>query len=552
MRAKVLLLSVLFLLILVACENKTTEPEEPACEHLWSESYSVTEPTLDEEGARVYTCVLCGQKKSTPIPELSQEDYFLIVDPATCEEDGKETYSSEEWGEYEILLPKTGHNFPGEPTRTTATCTENGEDVFVCKNCGEEKKETRDAFGHEYYVLAVHEGTCLEKGYTEYGCKRCDAVINADYTDYAHVYEAGGYVEGNCTEKGYTPYVCRLCKTEKKEYTDYAHVYNKDTGECNLCGAVCEHDFRDYECARCQFNIREELDARSGIFVCGDVTYFGSYPQSHVSDSDIIAELDEYFGANKAKTERTLNGIVYVKADVSLQSNTALSFSDGTILSPAVNGRTVHYFRRDPIAWRQGKNGVLVADCILDVRAFQENVTTVGTNSYFNVENGVYANNWSVSTARLFLSETFYQTAFNEKQKAMIEPTINDNTNSGYYEPSDSRPWCVQEETTDAVFLPSFVDLCEKDALVDKPNAALCRTVSDYALCSPIVVDGMKNVTAKWYLRSPGLSSGYVCAVEEDGKLSCSTLTYKEKEINGDTKKTGMGIVPALKVSLSE
>ena len=553
MKVKVLLLSFLFLLIFVACENKTTEPEEPVCEHLWSESYSVTEPTLDEEGARVYTCVLCGKTKSTPIPELSEEDYFLIVDPATCEEDGKETYVSEEWGEYEVVLPATGHDFPAAPTRTTATCTEDGEDVFVCKNCGQEKKTARYAFGHDYQVLAVHEGTCLERGYTEYERKRCGVVYNANYTDYVHEYEAGEYVEGNCTEKGYTPYVCRLCNAEKKEYTDYAHVYNKDTGKCTLCGAACEHDFRDYKCTRCLFDIREELDVRSGVYVYGDVTYFGSYPQSHVSDPDIIAELDEYFAANRTKTERTLSdGITYVKADVSLQSNTALSFSDGTVLSPAVNGRTVHYFRRDPIAWRQERNGVLVADRILDVSAFQENVTTVGANSYFNAESGVYANNWSISTARRFLSETFYQAAFNEKQKAMIEATTNDNTNSGYYEPSDSRLWCTQEETTDNVFLPSFTDLCEKDAVVDRTNAALCRKVSDYALCSPIVVDGMINGTAKWYLRSPGLSSGYVCAVDEDGKLSSSTLTYKEKEINGDTKKVGMGIVPALKVSLPE
>lgn len=552
MKAKILLLSLLLPFLLVACQDKTKNPEEPVCEHSWPESYSVIEPTLDEEGARVYTCYLCGETKSIPIPELSEEDYFLIIDPATCEEDGKETYISDEWGEYEVVLPATGHDFPAQPVRTTATCTEDGEDVFVCNNCQREKTKVRYAFGHDYKVLAVHEGTCLERGYTEYECKRCGEVFETNFTDKVHDYEEVERVSGDCDERGYTLYRCRLCNEEKKEYDDYVHIYNKDTGKCELCGAECKHDFSDYVCEHCRFDIREELDLRSGVFVFGDAIYLGSYPQSHVSDPDIIAELDEYFAANKTKTERMLNGIVYVKADASLQSNTALSFSDGTLLSPAVNGRTVHYFRRDPIAWVRGRNGVWVADCILDVFVFQNNVTSVGGVSYFDEENGLYANNWSVSSARRFLSETFLQTAFNEKQRAMILRTENDNTTSGYYEPSDSRPWCAQESTTDDVFLPSFADLYEKDAVTDEPNEALIKKVSDYALCSLITVDGMTRGSAGWYLRSAGLYSGYVCAVDKDGKLSSSTSVYKEKEINGETQKAGMGIVPALKVDLSE
>ena len=552
MKVKFFLLSVLLLAVLVACQDKTTPKEKPACNHLWPESYSVIEPTLDEEGARVYTCVRCGQTKTEIIPALSEEDYFLIIDPATCEEPGKETYISEEWGEYEVELPKTGHDYPAQPVRTTATCTEDGEDVFVCNNCGKEKTETRHALGHDYGTPIVHEGTCLDRGYTEYECTRCGEVFKTNYTDEAHEYEEIEFVSGNCNEKSYTLYRCRLCLKEKKEYDDYVHIYNKDTGKCDLCGAECEHDFHDYVCKHCGFNIREELDLRSGIFTFGDVTYFGSYPQTHVSDSDIIAELDEYFASNGTKTERTLNGIVYVKADVSLQSNTALSFSDGTTLSPAVNGRTVHYFRRDPIAWVKGKNGVLVADRILDVCAFQNDVTSVSGVSYFDEENRIYANNWSVSSARSFIVGKFLSAAFNEKQKALIAHTENNNTTSGYYQPSESRPWCTQEATTDDVFLPSFADLYEKDAVTNVPNAALAKKVSDYALCSPITVDGMLKGTAEWYLRSPGLYSGYVCAVDKDGKLSSTTAVYKEKGTNGETQKVGMGIVPALKVDLSE
>ena len=254
MKIRLLLLSVLLLFLLGSCEKTTPDPEPASCDHKWPENYSVIEPTVEEDGARIYTCVHCGQTKTEIIPALSEEDYFVVRIAASCEQDGSETYSSDEWGEYEVVLPETGHDYPTRPDRTTAECETDGEDVFVCKNCGEEKRELRRALGHDLRVLAVHEGTCLEEGYTEYECKRCGNVYNANYTDYVHDYVAGEYVEGNCTEKGYTPYVCRLCHDEKRVYTDYAHIYNKDTGKCTLCDAICAHTFDNYVCSVCHFD----------------------------------------------------------------------------------------------------------------------------------------------------------------------------------------------------------------------------------------------------------------------------------------------------------
>ncbi|MBO4539381.1 MAG: hypothetical protein J5781_03835 [Clostridia bacterium] len=552
MKIRLLLLSVLLLFLLGSCEKTTPDPEPASCDHEWPESYALIEPTVEEDGARVYTCVLCGQTKTEVIPALSEEDYFVIRESATCEEEGKETYSSDEWGEYEVVLQATGHKYGREPDYTTAECTTDGEDVYACKNCGEEKKVPRFALGHDYKLLAVHEGTCIDKGYTEYQCLRCGDIFNANYTDYVHDYEVGEYVEGNCAEKGYTPYVCRLCQKEKREYTDYAHIYNKDTGRCALCDAPCAHVFEDYVCSVCRFDIREELNDRSGIFVCGDIMYFGTYPQSHVSDVEIIAVLDEYFLDNASKTEYTYMGITYVKADAAAQASSPMSFSDGTPLSKTLNGgKTVHYFRCDPIAWVQGKNGVLVADRILDTSAYQENYTVSGSVSYYEEQSGIYANNWSVSTVRRFLTETFYQRAFNEKQKALIATTENDNENSGYYKPANSRPWCTQDATTDLIYLPSYADLYEKDAEVDAPNASLTKKVSDYALCT-LGADNKLNATSRWYLRSPGLYSGQICTIGSSGELAFDTPLYDEKTINGETKKVGMGIVPALKLHLSE
>ena len=131
MKKGLLLLSVLLLILLGSCEKTVPDPEPVECEHVWPESYALVEPTVEEDGARIYTCVLCGQTKTEIIPALSEEDYFVVRIAASCEQDGSETYSSDEWGEYEVVLPATGHDYPTRPDRTTAECETDGEDIFV-------------------------------------------------------------------------------------------------------------------------------------------------------------------------------------------------------------------------------------------------------------------------------------------------------------------------------------------------------------------------------------------------------------------------------------
>lgn len=46
------------------------------CEHVWEEKgYVAKEPTDKEVGYRMYTCLLCGTKKSEEIPMLSHMDH---------------------------------------------------------------------------------------------------------------------------------------------------------------------------------------------------------------------------------------------------------------------------------------------------------------------------------------------------------------------------------------------------------------------------------------------------------------------------------------------
>ncbi len=546
MKIKILVVCIFLLLFVGACvENQNQTPEEPTCNHVWPENYSVVAPTEEKEGARVYSCVLCGAKKSVSIPMLEEsDDYFLYVTPATCEENGSRVYMSDEWGEYTITLPALGHLFGETPDSCTATCVGDGEDVYKCKRerCEKEKREVKRALGHTY-ISTVIEGSCYSKGYTEYECSRCHDVYTANETDYVHQYEKKDSFTGNCTEKSYETYECALCHETKIEYGDYVHIYNKDTGKCDHCGEGCEHEFVDYVCTTCKFDIREELTQRTGIFVYGGITYFGMYPQSHVSDTELIRKLDEVFEIDD-KTVHSFNGQTYAVADVTAQPfQSVLDFSDGTPVSAALSGRRKHYFRFDPIAWKEAKNGVYVAINILDASVFldKEKITSGESSAqYFSVTDGIYANRWQTSTARAFLKDVFYDMAFNDKQKALLQTVRSDNTSTGYYTANEEKPWCAQEETEDAVFLPAFSDLMEKDDDTDEPNAALSKKITDYALCASLKVDDMEN-TADWFLRSCGLYSGQVCVVKDDGTLDPTVSIVLVK-----------GIVPAIKFVLPE
>lgn len=45
------------------------------CEHVWDKGYTAKEPTTEEKGYYIYTCVDCGEMKSEEIPKLSHIEH---------------------------------------------------------------------------------------------------------------------------------------------------------------------------------------------------------------------------------------------------------------------------------------------------------------------------------------------------------------------------------------------------------------------------------------------------------------------------------------------
>lgn len=162
------------------CGEVLEEQEEiPALGHDFPEGgYEVTqEPTCTEEGVKECVCTRCGEKATETIEALGHapEETEPGV-PATCEGTGLTskivcTRCGEVLEEQEEIAP-LGHDW-GDPVVTEEPrCLVPGEEVYTCERCGEEKKETIDALGHDMTVAPDIEPTCETSGVR--GRRVCD------------------------------------------------------------------------------------------------------------------------------------------------------------------------------------------------------------------------------------------------------------------------------------------------------------------------------------------------------------------------------------------
>lgn len=168
------------------CGEVLEEQEEiPALGHDFPEGgYEVTqEPTCTEAGVKECVCERCGEKATETIEALGHtpEETEPGV-PATCEGTGLTskivcTRCGEVLEEQEEIAP-LGHDW-GDPVVTEEPrCLVPGEEVYTCERCGEEKKETIDALGHDRVSVPDTEPTCETSGVRgRVVCDRCGMVL---------------------------------------------------------------------------------------------------------------------------------------------------------------------------------------------------------------------------------------------------------------------------------------------------------------------------------------------------------------------------------------
>lgn len=239
--------------------------------------------------------------------------------------------------------------------------------------------------------------------------------------------------------------------------------------------------------------------------------YFGSYPQSRVYDNDTIAEIENAIAEAK-EGENTENG---TGIDVWVKGNKYRRISkNDTNSDKNLEGYTYYYFKWERIKWRvlqnEGDTLFLMADSILDSRAYRADGQSA---------------TWEQSDVRSWLNDSFYNTAFSEKEKeAVREQIVTDK----YYGGTD---------TTDKIYLLSEEEMCKE--IYGFPSVSNVSVIArqmrpcDYAAY-------MGNVR-KYWVRPMGRAKASMTWINFDGVIWGG----------GSVDDWEMGVVPVLHIQLS-
>ncbi|MCM1289574.1 MAG: DUF6273 domain-containing protein [Corallococcus sp.] len=240
---------------------------------------------------------------------------------------------------------------------------------------------------------------------------------------------------------------------------------------------------------------------------------YGFYPQTRVSDSDLIAELDK-LAPSGTNGWYLHDGQYYAKETAKVYNNESYTFDDGT---PIIDGNE-YWFKCEIIEWRVLSNAdgsyYLLASKLLDAHNYYADYSerTVEGKS-------VYANNYERSGIRDWLNNSFYNAAFALNNTYIRETTVSnaaattDATNNKY----------ACGDTKDKVYLPSYQDYVNSDYGFDPnvDNASLDRqcVTTDYARARGAWCNNKFN--GSYWTRSPS-SEYYYCAwnVNSGGYLS--------------------------------
>jgi len=298
-----------------------------------------------------------------------------------------------------------------------------------------------------------------------------------------------------------------------------------------------------------------------------DKIYFGTYPQTKVEAtvenglSSIIFDVSTWI-SYKYYIELEKTDFMYYK-DVDIDNNGTLDYrgvyftqyrpynrynfamdSSADNSWQDENGYSIgqiYWFSYDPIEWNilTESNGkaLILADLILDSQEYYLSLS----NGQFEHNGGIgYANNYELSNIRKFLNDTFYNTAFNDLQRALIEKITVDNSESSTTYSSRSY---VCNNTEDKIFLLSYFEAGNSSyGLGSTKESTTARVTkgSDYAKCQGLYVESSTGCS-RWWLRSPSYGADYVAYYVDD---------YGNKHYDHNVFNTDDGVRPACWITL--
>ena len=279
-----------------------------------------------------------------------------------------------------------------------------------------------------------------------------------------------------------------------------------------------------------------------------DIVSFGLYPQTKVTDEDLIKQLDKqslswksygYYSGNDIDGDGEGDVGTMVQGDYmkyadftySFQKFRAVKFTEYRPFRPfnitsstatnnfqkqnGYNVNTVYYFKYEPLKWR-----------IIDNQPFNNTVYEYGADDYYffafwsDESYKFYANNYEKSSLRQWLNNDFYNLSFNDDEKASLLTREIDN--SAY---SKEREEYSSNNTFDKVSLLSYKDANNKRygfTSIEK----LAANGTDYAKCQGLRVYEF-NMNSNYRLTTASFNSLQNCAVTCEGYVAHTTKDDK-------------------------
>lgn len=409
----------------------------------------------------------------------------------------------------------------------------------------------------DYYVRDIRnfeiereEATCLTDGYS----LRQAAFIGPDKNRYedqrrftlpalGHDFSDVTYTWSNQYHSCHAESNCPVCGTKIEEtVTVNVAPISLDTGvSYTEYTATFENE---------NFSVRKHYE---------DLTY-GSYPQSQVSDSSIISELDNTYGTPLSQSDKWTSYNYYAQSavadymyyvDVDNDSDGAYDYrgvyftdyrpinttdSLGNSSYQYDNGyyaNTTYWFKYEPISWDvldQGDGQLFItSNVILDSQSYYHEM-----NEQAFIHNGSsgYANNYELSDIRNWLNDIFYNSAFADNRDSVILTTSVDNSLASTL---DSANPYICDNTNDKVFLLSRYEAHEY--LISNE---LSISGTGYAKSQGLYV-AIQNEKGFWGLRTPYPSASYQTRyITNAGNASYDSIN-----------KTSMGVRPSIWININ-
>ena len=202
---------------------------EGKCDHRYDEGVVAKEATCLEVGTLRRTCKDCGAVTDEVIPTLhAVGDCYKVISEieASCYSDGSKILECTICGNTRTVYETAFHE--NDEYLSYEYKNENVHRVY-CTVCNEEI----DAVGHDYFVK--HTSTCTEAGDVLDYCVDCGYSVKtgeAPAKGHSLVTEK---VDATCTEDGYEGTVCKNCDfAETTVIKSEGHKF--EDGTCTVCG----------------------------------------------------------------------------------------------------------------------------------------------------------------------------------------------------------------------------------------------------------------------------------------------------------------------------